>query len=476
MRQLRILAVLAVALVAAPIAGALDPVPQPPNIVLLVTDDQRFDALGFLHPVLETPNMDRLADAGVWFANAFATTPICSASRATLLTGLHERTHGHGFGEQLPFGLLENSYPRLLRSAGYVTGFVGNNGEGLDLARQQLLFDHFLEVDGSPYIQVREGELNHATDYVARKAVDFITQRLIDEPWLLTVAFHAPHAEDGDPRQFIPPERWTDLYQGINHDDPPLSDPAFFDALPVFLQQNLNRERWFWRWTPNLYDTMLSSYLAMVHGVDDAIGEILDAIDAGGFADKTVVILIGDNGSFIGERGYAGKWLAYEPSIRIPLIVSDPRISGAAGGLRVDRLVLNLDLPETILDLAGVEIPAVMQGRSLVPFLHGENPEWRSDAFLEHTWTRPPQYVIPRHESLRTDHLKYIHYIDDGREELYDLGVDPDEGVNLAGDPAWSDELQVLRQRTVELRDLYAGLLFSDGFESGDTTAWAVVN
>lgn len=455
-------------------AGAAEPARNPPNIVLLLTDDQRFDALGFLHPVLETPSMDHLASSGVWFANAFATTPICLASRATILTGLHERTHALRPGQQIPIALLETSYPRLLRDAGYVTALIGRNGVHLDAQRRELLYDHFLRVDGSPYIQVREEELIHATDYIADKAVEFISDRGTDQPWQLTVAFYAPHADDVDPQQFVPPERYSDLYQGINHPDPPLSDPAFFDGLPVFLRDCLNRERWFWRWTPDLYDGMLSSYLAMVRGIDDAVGQILTAIDDGGFADDTVVILVSDHGTFIGERGYAGKWLGYEPSIRMPLIILDPRAPRTSGV--VVELVLNLDLPETILELAGLPIPDIMQGRSLVPLLHGEVTDWRTDTLIEHSWTSPPEYVIPRHEGLRTAGLKYINYIDHGREELYELVTDPDESVDLVADPGWSSELEVLRDRTAELRDLYAGLIFRDGFEDGDPSAWVVAD
>lgn len=461
---------------AAPLGGccgdAATPQTDRPNIVVLVTDDQRWDAVGFLHPVLETPHMDSLAASGTWFTNAFVTTPICSASRATMLTGLHERTHGFAWGVPLSLDVLENSYPRLLRCAGYVTSFVGKNGTQLDEERQRLLFDHYLPVGISPYIQVREGDLIHATDYIGRKAAEFIAEQSAGSPFLLTVAFHAPHAEDGDPRQFIPPERLTDLYQGVDHPDPPLSDPAFFNSLPVFLQESLNRVRWYWRWTPEIYDGMLSSYLAMINGVDGAVGEILSSLENNGLNDNTVIILISDNGAFIGERGYAGKWLAYEPSIRVPLIIHDGRNHGTVGGSVIDKMVLNLDLPETILDLAGIEIPGVMQGRSLVPLLDGEESVWRTETFLEHTWTRPPHDVIPRHESLRTDDLKYTHYIDHAREELYDFASDPDEASNLAGDPAWNLKLETLRNRTIVLRNLYAGLIFSDGFESSDLTSW----
>ena len=450
--------------------GVLAQPAERPNLIFLFTDDQRFDALGFLHPILETPNIDGLAAQGVYFPNAFVTTPICPSSRATVLTGLHERTHGFTFGTQpLRLEYLRQSYPRLLRNHGYTTGFVGKNGAGLDAERIELLFDEFVPVS-LPYIQIRDGEEIHGTDYIARKAAEFIAHA--DEPFMLTVWFNAPHAEDGNPVQFVPPARYDHLYAGIDFPDPPTSDPGFFLGLPEFLQQSLNRVRWFWRWTPELYDPMMSRYLAMITGIDDAVGEILEQSAASGVADRTVVLLMSDNGYFVGERGFAGKWLAYEPSILTPFLIYDPRADRPLQGRVLPQLVLNVDLPETILELAGIEIPAAMQGRSLVPLLEGEDPVWRQDFFIEHSFTSPPSIAIPRHQSLRTESLKYIHYVEHSQEELYDLRLDPYETTDLAGEPEYQAQLEALRQRTIELRDFYAGVIFTDGFESGDTSAW----
>jgi arylsulfatase A-like enzyme len=376
-----------------PVAGSNDR----PNIIFIFSDDQRFDALGFLHPILETPNIDRLAEQGVHFPNAFVTTPICASSRATVLTGLHEQRHGFTFRTPpLNMKLLQESYPKLLRDNGYTTGFVGKNGMGLDKERIELLFDYYVPVNRNPYIQIRDGEEIHATDYTARKAVEFI--RNTSSPFVLSVWFNAPHAEDSDPAQFIPPQRYSSLYSGIDFPDPPTSDPGFFLKQPEFLQDSLNRVRWSWRWTPQLYDSMMSGYLAMIKGVDDAIGEILEQTVTSGVADRTVVIFMSDNGYFIGERGFAGKWLAYEPSIRVPLLIYDPRLDSDQQGRVLTQTALNIDLPETILELAGIEIPESMQGRSLVPLLNGDNPDWRNEFFIEHFFTYPPEVVIPPHE------------------------------------------------------------------------------
>lgn len=437
-----------------------------PNIIFLFSDDQRSDALGFLHPVLETPNMDRLAQQGVYFPNAFVTTPICASSRATVLTGLYEQQHGFTFRTPpLNLNLLQDSYPKLLRDHGYTTGFVGKNGMSLDSERIDLLFDYYVPVTRNPYIKERDGEEVHATDYTAKKATEFIRNTV--EPFMLSVWFNAPHAEDSDPAQFIPPQRYADLYAGVDFPDPPTSDPGFFIGLPGFLQNSLNRVRWSWRWTPELYDSMMSGYLAMIKGVDDAIGEILQQTVSSGVADNTVVIFMSDNGYFIGERGFAGKWLAYEPSIRVPLLIYDPRTEYDQQGSALTKLVLNIDLPETILDLAGIDIPRSMQGRSLLPLLNGELQDWREDIFIEHSFTFPPSVVIPPHEGLRTVSHKYIHYLEQDYEELYDLQLDPFETSNLATEPAHQDQLAALRQRTAEFKQFCntAELVFRNSFE-----------
>lgn len=431
-----------------------------PNIVFILTDDQRFDTLGLLHPVLDTPRLDALAADGIRFDNAFVTTPICPSSRASLLTGLYETTHGYTFlRPRLRMPLLLDSYPYRLRQAGYVSGFVGKNGADLDPPRQQLLFDEFVVVDRTPYIQVREGELIHETDFVAKKGRQFIAQHAGHTPFVLTLWFNAPHAEDSDPEQFIPPTRFTDLYADATFPAPANSDPAFFDALPTFLRESENRARWHWRWTPALYQTMMRRYLAMIHGIDAAVGTILDELTLHGVADNTIVVFTSDNGFYIGDRGFADKWLAHESSIRVPLIIHDPRLPAHRHGQVLDAMALNVDLPPTLLALADVTIPSTMQGRSLLPLLLGGTTPLREDFFIEHSFTLPPGLRIPPHRSLRTDRHKYIGYIDEDYEELYDLLLDPAESNNLAGDAAQQPLLSQLRERTRTLHVDYDRVL-----------------
>ncbi len=219
----------------------------------------------------------------------------------------------------------------------------------------------------------------------------------------------------------------------------------------------MNRYRWFWRFdTPEKAKRMTRGYFRMISGVDAAIGRVRDELERLDLADNTVLILMGDNGYFLGERGYAGKWLPYEPSIRVPLLVFDPRRSSPAG-LQPTQMALNIDIAPTLLDLAGLPIPAVMQGRSLVPLLRGEEPEdWRTDFFVEHLMEHKQ---IVKHEGVRGQRYKYARYfeLDPVYEELYDLENDPLETKNLARDPAYAEVLARLRTRCDELRDHYGG-------------------
>ncbi len=433
---------------------------QRPNLLFITTDDQRFDMLGIVNPVLDTPNMDRLAAEGVWFQSAFVTTPICAASRASLLTGLVERTHGFTFGTPPLAGeFTDRSYPVLLREAGYRTGFIGKFGVTTEPAVEEM-FDTYVPLRPAPYLKQREdGSTRHLTDITADSAVEFLRSADQTGPFVLTVSFNAPHADDGDERQFIWPEAMNEKYADVALPDPPLSDPAFFDALPEFLKgPSLNRVRWYWRFdTPEKAREMTKGYFRMISGVDAAIGRILDELESSGLASNTVVILMGDNGYFLGERGYAGKWLPYDLSIHVPLIVFDPRVEEEQRGSTPSLFALNIDIAPTLLDLAGVEIPSAMQGKSLVPTLEGAlPPAWRNDFFVEHLFDHPE---IPKHEGVRGERYKYARYFeqDPVYEELYDLLADPMETRNLAANPDYLDILTELRRRTDELQVGYGG-------------------
>jgi arylsulfatase A-like enzyme len=208
----------------------------------------------------------------------------------------------------------------------------------------------------------------------------------------------------------------------------------------------MNRTRWAWRFdTPEKYQAMVKGYYRMISGVDMVLGRIVAELERRGLARNTIIVYASDNGYFLGERGYAGKWLMYDLSINVPLIVLDPRAPRGDRGLVRRELVLNVDLPATFLDLAGAPIPEVIQGRSLRPLLGRSRPAWRGEIFCEELLDNPE---IPQSECVRTDRWKYIQYPRHPEYvELFDLEEDPQEKRNLAGDNAQRARLEDLRER-----------------------------
>ena len=247
------LVVLAGVILAASACTAIDgrpadhPCAGPPNIVIVLTDDQRADALGCAgNPILQTPRMDALAESGVRFTRAFVTTPICAASRASILTGLYERAHGYTF--QRPPLAPEHvhlSYPALLRSAGYRTGFVGKLGVRLPDGAAAEMFDAF-HPRVYPYFADDLGG-RHLTDANTDRAIEFLRESDRGRPFCLSISYNAPHAEDANPEQYVWPEACDSLYADIEIPPPATSDAALFATLPAFLRDSLNRERWRWR-------------------------------------------------------------------------------------------------------------------------------------------------------------------------------------------------------------------------------------
>ena len=433
-----------------------------PNILFFLIDDQRNDTLGCAgHPILKTPVVDSLAARGVRFTNMFVTTSICAASRASIFTGLHERTHRFTFGTPpIQEQHAAASYPALLRKAGYRTGFIGKFGVAVAAAVKAQMFDFFHPLGRSPYFKKQpDGSLRHETELCCDRAIDFLRAGPGDRPFCLSVSFNAVHAEDGDKKDHFPwPKAVDGMYDDITVPPPRLSEPQVYESQPEFLKTSLNRQRFFWRWdTPEKYQKNIRAYFRMISGVDQAIGRVLKALQEQGLADNTVVFYTGDNGYYMGQRGFAGKWSHYEESLHVPLIVYDPRLPESKRGKLADAVSLNIDLPATMLDLAGAAVPPHYGGRSLAPLLAGRAPsDRRTDFFCEHLMDNKG---IPKWEGIRGPRYVYARYFEQQPvyEFLHDLKTDPDQLKNFVADPACAGVLNEMRRRCDELRDAYGG-------------------
>jgi arylsulfatase A-like enzyme len=433
-----------------------------PNVVFFLSDDHRSDLMGCAgHPILKTPVMDRLAREGVRFENMFVTTSICAASRATLLTGLYERTHRFTFGTPpIAPSFCATSYPAVLRAAGYQTGFVGKFGVKVPRGWQEKMFHYFKPLTRNPYFKKQPGGgVRHVAEIAGDRAIDFLRVQKKDQPFCLSVSFNSPHAEDSDKENHYPwPKAVDSLYRDVTVPPPHLSDPEVFNSQPDFLKKSLNRKRWFWRWdTPEKYQKNVRAYFRMISGVDHVMGRVLAELKKLGLADNTVVIFSGDNGYYLGSRGFAGKWSHYEESLRVPLIIYDPRAPRDRQGKVRKEMVLNVDVAPTILSLAGCAVPKAYQGHSLIPLLEGKHPgEWRTDFFCEHLFDHAD---IPKWEGVRDSRWVYARYFEQSPpyEFLHDLKTDPQQLKNFARDPEHQEVLERMRKRCNELRDAYGG-------------------
>lgn len=424
-----------------------------PNILFLFADDQRHDTLGAAgHPIVRTPHLDRLAADGVRFRNAFVTTSVCWVSRAVVLTGQWARTHvqRNAVATVRP-AALATMLPVALRAAGYRTAHFGKwhlqSPPGFDPAAQ---YDVYEAIGRNPYFKtLPDGSKRHETDLVADRGVAFIREQPQDRPFLLHLWFNASHAEDNDRRPGAGHYPWPPsadgMYEDVTMPPPRLGDPAIFARLPEHLKASINRERFFWGYdTPEKYQTNLRAYFRMISGIDHAIGRVLAALEQAGLADNTIVVYSADNGYYLGDRGFQGKWSHFEESLRVPLIIHDPRLPRAQRGRVLDQMALNVDLPATFLDWAGVPRPAAYEGLSLAPLVQGAAPaDWRTHFFCEHL-DLPPTLTW---EGVRGTRFVYARYFDQqpAYEFLHDLQADPDQLRNLAADPAHAAALRDLR-------------------------------
>ena len=434
---------------------------QKPNIIFILTDDQRWDALGYAgNPIIQTPEMDKLAKDGTWFRNALVTTPICSASRASILTGLYERTHKYTFQTgDLRSEYMAESYPELIKNAGYYTGFFGKFGVNYAAANQ--LFDVFDDYDRNGRFIDHRGfffkaigdDTVHLTRFTGQQALDFIDAAPNGKPFCLSLSFSAPHAHDPAPLQYFWTKESDHLFRDIQIPDPELAEERYFMQQPKPVRDGFNRLRWTWRFdTPEKYQHSVKGYYRMIHDIDLEIAKIRKKLKEKGQDKNTVIILMGDNGYFLGERQLAGKWLMYDHSVRVPLIVYDPRVKKP---LDSEMMALNIDIASTILDLAGLKQPGSWHGKSLMPVVSGQQQSLGRDTVLiEHLWEFEN---IPPSEGVRTSEWKYLRYVNDKSwEELYNLTNDPQEAVNLAGKPEFGNVLVAFRNKCDRMTEKYA--------------------
>jgi arylsulfatase A-like enzyme len=437
--------------------GALGPrataaAAAPLNIVVLYADDWRHTTLGCAgNPVVKTPQLDRLAGEGIRFTQACVTTAICGVSRASLMTGQWMSRHGNTAFAPFKTPWAE-TYPGLLRANGYFVGHVGKWHNGTFPAGK---FDFGRAYAGTHWMKQADGTPIHVTQKNENDALEFLRTRPADKPFCLTVAFFATHAEDSNPLQYLPQPASMQLYQDVTIPVPPNASDESFHRLPPFIanEKNEGRARWHWRFdSPPKFQRMMKNYYRLASEVDTTCGRVLAELKAQGVLDRTLVIFTGDNGNFHAEHGLADKWYPYEESIRVPLIVRDPRMAPARHGQTRDEFALNVDLAPTMLAAAGIAAPPRMQGSDLAPlYLAADKPAWRSEFFYEHP-TINNIHFIPSSEALVRKDYKYFLWPDFTTEQLFDLRADPIEEHDLIADPAQTARLAEMRERFATLK------------------------
>lgn len=405
-----------------------------PNILFVYADDQRYDAVSVIQaehgekgrfPWFKTPNMDRLAKEGVRFRNAFVTSSLCAPSRAVNLTGRYNHLNGiaSNFRE---FPVTNATHASIMRANGYTTAYIGKWHMSNQRARPGFDFhasflgharyeDAPFVVDGKD-VESKGWVDDVSTDY----AIGFMRQQIASQkPWSMVVGFKAPHGP------CTPPERAKNRFEGeMARTTPNLNVPGIY--LPDEQKEAIRKKELEKTTAANL------NYFRCVSAEDDCLGRLLAALDETGFATNTIVIYTSDNGYYLGEHGLGDKRSAYEESLRVPFIVRDPTLEPSKRGSVSDEIVLNLDLAPTLLDYAGIPMPASMQGKSWRLLLSGKTEGWRKVWFYEYFAEKQKNSRVPDITAVRAPHAKMIRY--EGHPEwteVFDLKSDPYELKNL---------------------------------------------
>ncbi|MGZ0708909.1 sulfatase-like hydrolase/transferase [Coraliomargarita sp. W4R53] len=473
-----------------------------PNVIFILTDDQRFDSLGMTeHPVTETPHIDRLAEEGVFFKNAFVTSPICGPSRANIFTSQWERKNQIGFtsvsNNYVSERAFENSFLMQFKDAGYSTAFIGKHHtkivdrsntplkENIDFAyygeghlgfypaKKRKIFSNLKNQSQTEGLfEAFQAYVTPGNDYdyfyqnADASIKDQLTQRDPDQPFCAWINLNLPHqsslggmgTQPGDPEFYS--KRYADQ---IDDFEIPEGYPNNL-TLPKDVITAKEQPKYYRFKEDRLRSTLLSTSRA-VYGIDQMLGDLRQLLDKLDLADNTIIVFFSDNGLLYGEHGLGGKTMLYEESVHVPLIVYSPFLSAEHRGVQRAELVVGQDIPATLLDLCGLATPATYQGVSMRPLIEGKDVDWRQDVFLENLFT---DQGYPRQEGVRGERFKYIRYYskDNDRkqylpngiegeqpiyEELFDLDSDPKEQHNLANNPEYASVLAAYRTRCLEL-------------------------
>jgi arylsulfatase A-like enzyme len=462
-----------------------------PNIVFIMADDHAEQAISaYGSRINRTPNLDRLAREGMRFTNCFVTNSICGPSRAVILTGKYSHLNGM-IRNEMPFDGGQQNVAKLLRHAGYQTAVIGK----WHLMSNPTGFDHWhILIGQGPYYNptmLDNGKKVRHTGYTTEVITDLVldwlkTGRDPSKPFFLMYHHKAPHRDwQPGPKQLLlfkdkairEPETLFDDYAGrgtaartqemtvahhLTPADLKLVEPkgltpdqletwrkAYDAENAAFRKANLKGKELI-RWK---YQRYIKDYLRCVASLDENVGRVLDFLDRAGLRDNTVVIYTSDQGFYLGEHGWYDKRWMYEESLRTPLLIRFPGV--VRPGTTVDQMVLNLDLPETFLEIAGAVIPTDMQGRSLAPFLQGKTPtDWRRAIYYRY-YEYPGPHSVRQHYGVRTERYKLIYFPDLREWELYDLVDDPREMRNVYDEPSRSDTVRELKAELARLQTQY---------------------
>jgi len=426
---------------------------KPMNILLLYADDWTAKTLGAAgNNVVKTPVLDKLAKEGVRFSENCVTTSICWVSRATLFTGLYMARHNTTMPQYF-YANWKFCLYNLLKEHGYHVGHVGKLGIWAPFDHSTV--DYFVNDEGWHYQTINDHNW-HITEKNEHDSIDFLRTRNKTKPFFLNTAFYATHAVDGGvSKQYHPQNRSMSMYHNATMPTPVTATLKAYNDMPYFFDQsNEGRARWRWRYnTPDKFQHMMKNYYRMASEVDSACGAIMEELRKQGELDNTLIMFTTDNGNFHGEHGLADKWYPHQESIRVPLIIKDPRMPVDKAGMVNEDFTLNVDLAPTILSAAGVQPPREMMGRDMSDLYLKEDANWRTEFFYEHPMHKDRNF-IPASEALVRKDYKYFLWPDWQMEQLFNMKKDPYEERDIINETEHRTILNEMRKRFLELKDI----------------------